>query len=111
MFRFALAVAAVLTLAACQSAEERAEEHYQSALALLAEGDLARATVEFRNVFELDGLHVEARRTFAQALRDGGGPAVDALLDRLLAGKPRRHQFDLAQAAPAVPRHMSVTGG
>ena len=72
MFRFALAVAAVLTLAACQSAEERAEEHYQSALALLAEGDLARATVEFRNVFELDGLHVEARRTFAQALRDGG---------------------------------------
>lgn len=46
-----------------------------------------------------------------EALRDGGGPAVDALLDRLLAGKPRRHQFDLAQAAPAVPRHMSVTGG
>ncbi len=69
---FVAALFLVLTLAACQSAEERAEEHYQSALALLAEGDLARATVEFRNVFELDGLHVAARRTFAQALREDG---------------------------------------
>ena len=72
MIRFSLAIALVLTLAACDTAEERAEEHYQSALALLAEGDLERATVEFRNVFELNGLHVEARRTFAQALRDAG---------------------------------------
>ena len=46
------------------------------------------------------------------ALRDGGRAAVDALLDRLLAGKPRRHDFRIAAAAPpAVPRHMSVTGG
>jgi cyclic pyranopterin phosphate synthase len=46
------------------------------------------------------------------ALREGGAGAVDALLDRLLAGKPRRHDFRIAPAsAPAVARHMSVTGG
>lgn len=72
MIRIVLALALTLTLAACQSAEERAEGHYQSALALLAEGDLDRATVEFRNVFELNGTHVEARRTYAQALREAG---------------------------------------
>jgi GTP 3',8-cyclase len=47
-----------------------------------------------------------------QALRDGGPAEVDALLGRLLAGKPRRHEFRIAAAtAPAVSRHMSVTGG
>ena len=46
------------------------------------------------------------------ALRHGGPQAVDALLDRLLAGKPRRHDFRIAPAAPpALARHMSVTGG
>ena len=72
LFRLAAAALLVLGLAACQSAEERAEDHYQSALALLAEGDLARATIEFRNVFELNGTHVEARRTYAGAIRDAG---------------------------------------
>lgn len=66
------AVLFALTLTACQSAEERAEEHYQSALALLADGDMERATVEFRNVFDLNGLHTDARRSFAQALRENG---------------------------------------
>ena len=44
------------------------------------------------------------------ALRSGGTKAVDLLLDRLLAGKPRRHDFNIA-GGPAVARHMSVTGG
>ena len=44
------------------------------------------------------------------ALRSGGAQAVDELLDRLLAGKPRRHDFRIG-GAPAVERHMSVTGG
>lgn len=44
------------------------------------------------------------------ALRSGGAEAVNALLDRLLAGKPRRHEFRIG-GAPAVARHMSVTGG
>ncbi len=45
------------------------------------------------------------------ALRSGGRPALDALLDALVAGKPLGHDFKIAAAAPAVSRHMSVTGG
>lgn len=45
------------------------------------------------------------------ALRTGGRDALDALLDQAMRLKPLRHQFDIAAAAPAVARHMSVTGG
>ena len=44
-------------------------------------------------------------------LRTGGAEAVTEALDRLLAGKPERHQFQIEAARPAVERHMSVTGG
>jgi cyclic pyranopterin phosphate synthase len=46
------------------------------------------------------------------ALRDGGLPALDAAIDLGLGAKPARHDFRIeAGAAPAVSRHMSVTGG
>lgn len=46
------------------------------------------------------------------ALREGAATGVNLLLDELLAGKPRRHDFRIGPAvAPAVARHMSVTGG
>jgi cyclic pyranopterin phosphate synthase len=46
------------------------------------------------------------------ALRSGGRGAVDALLDELLRGKPKGHDFRIARGeGPAVGRHMSVTGG
>ena len=45
-----------------------------------------------------------------ELLRADGSRAVDAALDELIAGKPRGHQFRI-EAAPAVDRHMSVTGG
>ena len=45
-------------------------------------------------------------------IRAGGREAVDAALDRLLAGKPKGHDFRIGAAvAPAVARYMSVTGG
>ncbi len=44
-------------------------------------------------------------------LRSGGAAAVDAALDRLIAGKPKGHDFHIAAPQPAVARHMSVTGG
>lgn len=44
-------------------------------------------------------------------LRHAGSASVSAALDALVAGKPQRHEFDIARAAPAVERHMSVTGG
>lgn len=44
------------------------------------------------------------------ALRSGGRAEVAELLDRLLAGKPKRHDFRIGAGA-ALARHMSVTGG
>ena len=46
------------------------------------------------------------------ALRGDGIAGLDAAIDRALAIKPARHDFRIAAgAAPAVARHMSVTGG
>ncbi|MCW4462931.1 GTP 3',8-cyclase MoaA [Sphingomonas sp. BT-65] len=46
------------------------------------------------------------------AIRTGGLAAVDAAIDAALAAKPARHDFSVERgAAPAVGRHMSVTGG
>lgn len=46
------------------------------------------------------------------ALRSGGIPGLDAAIDEAIAMKPARHDFHIgAGAAPAVQRHMSVTGG
>jgi len=46
------------------------------------------------------------------ALRSGGMAGLDAAIDEALAIKPERHDFRIAAgAAPAVGRHMSVTGG
>lgn len=46
------------------------------------------------------------------ALRTGGVEALDVAIDLALAGKPKAHDFRIGNgAAPAVARHMSVTGG
>jgi cyclic pyranopterin phosphate synthase len=44
-------------------------------------------------------------------LRSGDISGAERALDALMLGKPQRHAFDIAAAAPAVERHMSVTGG
>lgn len=46
-----------------------------------------------------------------EALRGGGKAELDRQLDRLVAGKPQRHDFRIAAPLPAVARHMNVTGG
>jgi cyclic pyranopterin phosphate synthase len=47
------------------------------------------------------------------AIRGDGAGALDAALDRAMQLKPKGHDFmlDRAHAAPALARHMSVTGG
>ncbi|WP_375211513.1 GTP 3',8-cyclase MoaA, partial [Hyphococcus sp.] len=44
---------------------------------------------------------------------DNPQEALDAALDRAMLKKPERHAFEISErgAAPAVSRHMSVTGG
>ncbi|MFC3580432.1 GTP 3',8-cyclase MoaA [Sphingomonas hylomeconis] len=44
-------------------------------------------------------------------LRQQGVVGLDAALDAAMNTKPERHEFDIAATAPAVSRHMSVTGG
>lgn len=44
------------------------------------------------------------------ALRSASASVVEDLLDRLIAGKPGRHEFQIG-GSPAVARHMNVTGG
>ncbi len=68
----------LLAVAGCDTAEERAEAHYQRGLALIAEGETARAEVELRNVFQLDGDHTEARLAYA-GLLEARGDAPGAL--------------------------------
>jgi cellulose synthase operon protein C len=71
-FLGAVVICLSLALAACDSSETRAEKHFQAALALINTGDIDRAIVEFRNVFELNGRHKEARQTYAKLQRDRG---------------------------------------
>ena len=66
------ALCAVLLLSACEDAKDRADRYFQSGLALLEAGDTERALIEFRNVFEHDGFHKEARQIYADTLRDVG---------------------------------------
>jgi cellulose synthase operon protein C len=67
-----LALAAILGLAACDTAEERAEGHYQRGIAFLAEGETERGLVELRNVFRLNPDHTPARLAYARELRARG---------------------------------------
>ena len=70
--RSATALALCLALAACQTPEERAEEHYQSALSSLEAGEVELALVDLRRVFDNDGFHRDARALFASLMREQG---------------------------------------
>ncbi|WP_052265249.1 tetratricopeptide repeat protein [Ruegeria sp. ANG-R] len=64
-----------IALTACKTAEERAEAHFVSAQELIEIGDLDRAIVELRNVFQLVPNHAEARRAMAQVMEENGDVA------------------------------------
>ncbi|MCZ8151996.1 MAG: tetratricopeptide repeat protein [Rhodobacteraceae bacterium] len=67
-----LLLIATLALAACQTSEEKAEGHFSAARTLAESGDIDRAIVELRNVFEFDPDHREARVYFADLLYEKG---------------------------------------
>ena len=72
LFPAALALIAALALAGCETSEEKAERYYLSGMELLAAGDDDRALVEFRNVFQYNGFHKEARRAYADTVLKRG---------------------------------------
>jgi tetratricopeptide (TPR) repeat protein len=71
-FRLFAPLVFALALSACDSAEERAEAHYQSGLKYVAAGEVEKALIEFRNVFKLNGEHLEARLEYARLLIELG---------------------------------------
>lgn len=52
--------------------QDRADRHYQRALEHLEAGDAPRATIEFRNLFKVDGSHYDGRLTFIRLLIEQG---------------------------------------
>jgi tetratricopeptide (TPR) repeat protein len=106
-----LLLAALLALVACDTPAEQAEEHYRRALALVAEGDEARAALEFRNVFRLDEGHAAARLAYAGLLGDRGDTA--AALDqlrRLVEQDPKHLEGQRTLAAMALAAGDVDTG-
>lgn len=101
-----LLIVAALGLSACDNAQQRAEKHYQSGIALLEKGDVDRALVEFRNVFQLDGKHLNARLTYARVQRERGEFA-EAYSQYLLVVEqyPDNIEARLALAEMAIDRN------
>jgi len=74
-WRFVTAVLFAILLSACDSSEERAEEHFLKSTELYETGDVARAIIELRNVFQLNSAHLEARMLMARIEEDRDNPA------------------------------------
>ena len=64
-----LALASTLALAACESDEERAQSHFERAVALLTEDQPDRAAIELRNALQANANHAGARLEYARLLR------------------------------------------
>ena len=105
IFPKAVLFLALALLVACDSAEERAEKHFQSALSLLEEGDVPRAILEFRNVFALDEFHRDARAEYARVVREQGNITESyAQFLRIVEQDPNDIEARLALAQMAVLR-------
>lgn len=89
--------AAMVLLAACDSAEERAEGHYSNSLELIATGDVERALVELRNVLSLDEFHLEGRRLYADTVRERGNFS-DAYANYLRIAEQNPNDLDARMA-------------
>lgn len=73
-----LPILVCLALAGCfKSSEERAAEHYENGLALMASGDNDRAMVEFRNTLKYAREDVDARRRMGE-IQLGRGSKMQA---------------------------------
>ena len=68
----ALGLATFVALTGCQSSEERARDYQESGQELVAEGDLPRAYLEFRNALKLQPNDPEILSAYAAALEEGG---------------------------------------
>jgi len=65
-FRLIFAALGLVFLAACDTAEERAEGHYQRGLTLLEAGEESKALLEFKNAIQLNERAIGPRIEFAK---------------------------------------------
>ena len=72
-----LLLVALLALAGCKTAEEKAADYYRSAQSYLEQGDTEHALVELRNVLKYDPAHLEARQLYAET-QLARGEAIEA---------------------------------
>ena len=94
-----LLAALALVLAACESPEDKAERFYQSGMQLLEAGDTERALVEFRNVFQYNGFHKEARRVYADTVLARGDVADNEKMGEIrVANAEREKSVKVAEA-------------
>jgi len=96
-----LALGLVALLAGCETVEDRAEAKYESAVELAAEGDVDRALVELRAVFNLNGEHRDARVLYATLLRDRGD-VQEAFRHFLLVSEQYPDDFDARLALSEI---------
>jgi predicted Zn-dependent protease len=95
----ALALAAATALAGCNTSEERAANHYATALEHIEAGDTRRAILEFRNALQMMPEHLEARETLAGLLRAQGDlPRAVAHLRELVEYHPEHAEGHLQLA-------------
>ncbi len=72
LLRFVVLMWAVVQIAGCGSPEERAQNHYERGMQLLAKNDYAKATVEFKNALQLKKDMLGAWRGLAQVEQHNG---------------------------------------
>lgn len=89
----AILLGTALLVAGCDTVEERAEAKYQSGVELAEAGDVDRALVELRAVFQLDGAHRDARMLYADLMREAGDPQ-EAFRHYVLVAEQYPEDFD-----------------
>lgn len=113
---FVLSIA--LFVSGCESDEEKAERHFESAQALAAAGDVDRAIVELRNTFAADEGHREGRLLFGQLQKDLGNyrrairnylRVAEEFPEDYLAVSNVAELSALLQAWPEAERHGRAT--
>jgi tetratricopeptide (TPR) repeat protein len=68
----------IFLLIGCKSDAERVEEYFQSGMELLESGDVDRAIVQFRNVFQFEPNHRETRMTLGNIHLERNNPNAAA---------------------------------
>lgn len=99
----AVLLAAALVLSGCDSSEKRAEEHFQTALELLDQGDTTRAVLEMRNALQLVPNHEQARQKLAEIRwQEGNIPEAVSQFRKLIEDHPENGAGQLALAQLAL---------